>query len=113
MGLSLRPDHRWHSQANGMEPAVLIRNSQKTLYGLIWLGSFALVMVDYADGRRSPWGNGSPTYPSVRRCLPTSTIMQSCHGSLLKRNFHPASRTWTRETITASVLLSLVTCSDR
>src|SRR6516164_904855 len=39
-----------------MEPAVLIRNSQKTLYGLLWLGSFALVMVDYADGRRSPWG---------------------------------------------------------
>ena len=39
-----------------MEPAVLIRNSQKTLYGLLWLGSFALVMVDYADRRRSPWG---------------------------------------------------------
>ena len=56
MGLSLWPDYRWHSQANGMEPAVLIRNSQKTLYGLLWLGSFALVMVDYADGRRSPWG---------------------------------------------------------
>jgi hypothetical protein len=32
MALSLRPDHRWHSQVNGMEPAALIRNSQKTLY---------------------------------------------------------------------------------
>jgi hypothetical protein len=55
MCLSLRPDHRWHSQVNGMEPAALIRNSQKTLYRPLWLGSFALVMVDYADDHRSPW----------------------------------------------------------
>src|SRR5258708_20892715 len=90
MGLSLRPDHRWHSQANGMEPAVLIRNSQKTLYGLIWLGSFALVMGDYADGRRNPWGQRVADVPH-RKTLFTNVNHHATLPSVFTQTDLPSS----------------------